>query len=356
MPRNMFGCPSSSEEAFNRRRVSLGPPTDEIPEDLLEQCGVWVRNQKGLKGSDDAALGQDNFCIALLDGGWELYGVFDGHGTEGHWPAQRAAQSLPAFLQSGDCAAMMRQGRIDAALIRAFDQVQQDMEHAAWPSSRSDPHCDLRFCGCTGICVLRHPSQSSLWVANVGDSRAVLLAPGRGVLRETSDHKPSVASERQRVEECGCEMREQVFDDGLVEQRVFIKGKMYPGIMMTRSLGDLVVKEKGIIATPEVVEWTLDSCQGAVLVVASDGIWDFSESEEVGEAVLQERKAGRSLGQIGRDLVALAQELWEAKEPGYCDDITLLMLSLDGPGLRPVRRNGKSSKSETCCASGCAVQ
>mmetsp|Transcript_14550 Transcript_14550/g.45744 ORF Transcript_14550/g.45744 Transcript_14550/m.45744 type:complete len:398 (+) Transcript_14550:199-1392(+) len=350
-----LGCEAASEAAFSRRGLFLRPSTDKRAEELLDQCGACALNQKGLKDATDFTLGQDNFCIALLEGGWEVYGVFDGHGPGGHWPSFRAARSLPLFLQRGACAAMIRQGRLDAALIWAFEQVQQDLIQAAWPPGQPKPTCSLPFAGCTGVCMLRHPSKRSLWVAHVGDSRAVLVAPGLGAARETEDHKPSVPSERLRIEQNGCEVRQQTFEDGLSEDRIYIKGRPYPGIMMTRSLGDLLVKDKGVIATPEVTEWPLDSCEGGVVALASDGLWEFVSSGEVAELILGCRAQGQGLDAVAERLAANAQALWEEKEPGYCDDITVLLLALDGPGLRPVRRTGPP-KPETSCASFCSVQ
>merc|ERR1719433_1121053 len=208
--------------------------------------------------------------VARLVGGFEFFGVFDGHGPDGHFPSERAALVMPAILQSGDCADMVNKGRIDAALIRAFDKVQDDLIFTAWPPNKEDPVYNLPFSGTAAVCALRNPSQKSVWIAHCGDSRAALLVPGKGVVNETQDHTPKVESERERVEAAGCEVIEDDDDDeGPGAERIFIKGEQYPGIMMSRSLGDLVVKRHGVISEPEVQEWSLDGCQGAVLIIAS---------------------------------------------------------------------------------------
>ena len=46
---------------------------------------------------------------------------------------------------------------------------------------------------------------------------------------------------------------------GFVEERLFIKDEEFPGLCMTRSLGDLCVKQHGITAEPEIVTWDVKS-------------------------------------------------------------------------------------------------
>ena len=50
---------------------------------------------------------------------------------------------------------------------------------------------------------------------------------------------------------------------GFVEERLFVLGEDFPGLCMTRSLGDLCVKQHGISAEPEIVTWNVrhpESC------------------------------------------------------------------------------------------------
>jgi serine/threonine protein phosphatase PrpC len=59
---------------------------------------------------------------------------------------------------------------------------------------------------------------------------------------------------------------------------------------MARSLGDHVCSRVGVIATPEVksFETTADD---ALIVIASDGVWEFLENEEVIAIVSQHSTA-----------------------------------------------------------------
>ena len=54
--------------------------------------------------------------------------------------------------------------------------------------------------------------------------------------------------------------------------RVWGRGKTFPGLAMSRSLGDFKGKEYGIISLPEIIEYTLDE-NSKYMVISSDGVW-----------------------------------------------------------------------------------
>ncbi|CAK0857510.1 unnamed protein product [Prorocentrum cordatum] len=65
----------------------------------------------------------------------------------------------------------------------------------------------------------------------------------------TEDHKPNNEDEMRRVEASGGEVRRL---DGEVPHRVFLRGKMYPGLAMTRAIGDTIGTSAGVSSTPTV--------------------------------------------------------------------------------------------------------
>ena len=52
-------------------------------------------------------------------------------------------------------------------------------------------------------------------------------------------------------------------------------------MLYCRALGDMVAKTAGVISTPHKVTRSLKDGQHKVLVIASDGLWDFVPNEEV---------------------------------------------------------------------------
>mmetsp|Transcript_107779 Transcript_107779/g.186787 ORF Transcript_107779/g.186787 Transcript_107779/m.186787 type:complete len:219 (-) Transcript_107779:80-736(-) len=192
---------------------------------------------------------------------------------------------------------------------------------------------DLFPSGSTACCVLRNPGQfpHSIWVATIGDSRAVLFAPGCGLLNETTDHKPTLEKEQARLEQMGCEIRIKEHPDH-VEIRIFLKGREYPGLCMSRSFGDLLVKDHGVLSEPVVEQWSYEGIPGAMLLAASDGVWEFIDSNKAVQMILQAVKAGKSHDEAVTDLVEEAKMEWKKHEDFYCDDITAVLVPLDaGP-------------------------
>lgn len=70
----------------------------------------------------------------------------------------------------------------------------------------------------------------------------------------TEDHKPSLPAEKRRIEKNGG----RVIFDGFFNHRVFAKDRMYPGLNMSRALGDTVAhREAGLCAVPDIREYLL---------------------------------------------------------------------------------------------------
>merc|ERR1719253_339886 len=112
----------------------------------------------------------------------------------------------------------------------------------------------------------------------------------------------------------GGDFSTQEFDDGTVITRIVVAGTNEPGIQMTRSLGDLVAKDIGVIAEPSVARWPLENCAGGYCLLASDGIWEFLKESEVSDFVLSKLAAGTSCQDVLRELVEKARGLWKENE------------------------------------------
>jgi len=136
----------------------------------------------------------------------------------------------------------------------------------------------------------------------------------------------------------GCELDTDKYDDGALDERIFLQGKDYPGLLMTRSLGDLCVKTNGVIAEPEVAEWECDPDSGALLLLASDGIWEFLDADFVARTILDMIQQGASTDAALAKLIDAAREVWKLHEQDYCDDITALLVPVHDcilPALSP---------------------
>jgi len=219
-----------------------------------------------LKGSKPAFPGwvnQDAHFVLPLPGGRTFVAVFDGHGDNGH---QAAAQAREFFSQTA------------TTLVEKGKPV---VPHAFFGElfARCQALLDLgglcKLSGTTATCALVDSVQGNVSTAHVGDSTLV-LANGERIICVSTDHKLDAEADCRRVIAHGGEVRSH--GAGQVP-RVCAPGQHWPGLAMSRSLGDVEAHRLGVLAEPEVhVGLPIDA--GSHLIVASDGIWDAVPRED----------------------------------------------------------------------------
>lgn len=106
-------------------------------------------------------------------------------------------------------------------------------------------------------------------------------------------------------------------------ERVWDHSKKPRGLAMSRSIGDSKVHKVGVISEPEFVTRTITT-DDKFLILASDGIWEFIESDEAVEIVGKAWKAGRSDACCDL-LVNEAVNRWKNNEDSV-DDITVVIV------------------------------
>ena len=161
--------------------------------------------------------------------------------------------------------------------------------------------------------------------ANVGDSRAIIV---KGINNDVTplsiDQKPDDPIESQRIIENGGEIS-QFEEDGEKSGpfRVWKKGEVYPGIAMSRSIGDFIATTLGVIPEPKFIEDKIDN-ETKFIVIASDGVWEFLDNNKVAEIVLPFYKKNDPDGAC-KALIKESTEWWN-KEDIVVDDITCIVV------------------------------
>lgn len=183
---------------------------------------------------------------------WGLYAVFDGHGgrEETKYCEAKMHDVVLAELRG------LAPGKDPRdALIGAFKKIDGQLAMlGAWNS------------GCTATVALVHRqagAKARLHVANVGDSRAVLVGAS-GARRVSTDHRACDAAEARRVVEEG----------GIVRH-----GRVGGQLSVSRSLGDHHLKSSGVSCVPDVFSCEVGPGENALLI-ASDGLWDVLRDEQ----------------------------------------------------------------------------
>ena len=84
--------------------------------------------------------------------------------------------------------------------------------------------------------------------------------------------------EIKRIYESGGEIRELAGED---KARIFVKGKYYPALISTRSIGDEIASQIGVRAEPHIVRYKLDDKINYYLLMCTDGIHNVVKIEDI---------------------------------------------------------------------------
>ena len=220
--------------------------------------GVGFACKKGLK---PVSPNQDSFLLLQVEGGVGIYGVFDGHGRGGHDVSNFVKDMLPKLILSHPG---FHSDDLTDTLTYAFHETQKLLDHqtklGVFNASTS---------GTTGTVAVYRPQSQTLWVAHVGDSRCVLgirdnpTGKFKGI-DITADHKPDIPHEHDRIVASGGSVIKPPMD---FNHRVYVKGQKYPGLAMSRALGDLVGhRQAGISCTPDVTCYRIDTSDEVTLI------------------------------------------------------------------------------------------
>ncbi|EGR27828.1 protein phosphatase 2c, putative, partial [Ichthyophthirius multifiliis] len=105
--------------------------------------------------------------------------------------------------------------------------------------------------------------------------------------------------------------------------RVWNKNMTYPGLAMSRSLGDKAGREVGVISEPEIVKFDIGE-DDKFIVIASDGVWEFLSNDEVCKIVQSYYKTNNING-AAESIIKQSVKLWQENDDTI-DDITCIIL------------------------------
>lgn len=114
--------------------------------------------------------------------------------------------------------------------------------------------------------------------------------------------------------------------DKVGPERVWLLNEDLPGLAMSRSFGDQVASSVGVTSIPECQKCTMTP-QDKVLVLASDGVWEFLSNEEVA-AIVFPFYVQQNAEKAGEALVRAAFKRWKTQHTFSVDDITCVIVFL----------------------------
>lgn len=123
-------------------------------------------------------------------------------------------------------------------------------------------------------------------LAKVKQKRKSFLDHQVNSVQLTRDQKPEDPEELQRILKAGGRVQRITDNMGnkIGPYRVWKQHANSPGLAMSRSIGDMVAKDIGVISDPVCTTYTRQSGD-LFIVIASDGVWDAMDNEDVGTFV-----------------------------------------------------------------------
>jgi len=353
-------------EATNPRKTDKGMSTlqsrtqDDKPFALtyayVSQTGYYPEDLQKLNQDKVTVISPFTLGASKPPASTHFFGVFDGHGKFGTECAVYVQQHLPKNFSHTEA---FKAGDFETAFAESYVQTNNDIHMQEKLGHFSD-----MMSGTT--CISAFLYGRTLYVANVGDSRAIMGVrdPDTLALRAEAlsiDQTPFREDERQRVRRCGArvltmdqiegyrDINEQNFgseeDDDGDPPRLWCQDGAYPGTAFTRSIGDQVAERIGVFAEPELLRRELAK-EDEFLLIASDGVFEFLSSQAVVDIVVQYDDALEAC----HALVSEAYRLWLQYEV-RTDDISVILVRFKdlqpapkGPRLE---RTKSSIKQET---------
>ena len=263
---------------------------------------------------------------------FNIFGVLDGHGVDGHHVSNYASEFIPSQIinnpeikELSDPELIYQKLKENNCQIitEAFLSCDEQLKNAEFDAFGSGSTCIL----------IIHIGQHIL-CANVGDSRALVAYDDNKEDQELNyleqaqlsiDYKPDLEEEKNRILLSGgvVEQMQNQFGEGVGPYRVWVKGEDYPGLAMSRSIGDLKGKTIGVISEPGILEYDVNETTKFV-VIASDGVWEFLRNETVLE-IGKEFYINNDTSALCHKIVDTSVSVWQEKDV-VVDDITVVVM------------------------------
>ena len=287
-------------------------------------------------GKDSSGLtktNQDSFvCKSKINNinNFNIFGVLDGHGPDGHFVSEFISEFIPSqiinhkdIINLTSTEAIYRKLKENSCKIitQAFISADKQLQNMEFDVSES---------GCT-CCLIIHIGKHII-CANTGDSRAILVYDQTnginsknldclGIVPLSIDYKPELPEEASRIILAGGEVEQMKdeFGEGSGPYRVWVRGKDYPGLAMSRSIGDLRGKTVGVIPDPGIMEYDLNKST-KFIIVCSDGVWEFLNNETIMN-IGKKHYLNNNPNSFCQEVVSTAYKTWE-KNDSTVDDIT----------------------------------
>ena len=275
----------------------------------------FSKSEAGQYNNLQNKVNQDNFLItehinqsddeAIND---FTFGIFDGHEKDGGL----VSFHIKKFFSK--CTNSQLNNRDN--LINTFVELNRYILNTS-----SFNNFDLLLSGST--CIIVHITNNKIICANIGDSRAILITKDDMIIPLSIDHKPNLPEEKRRIEEANGEVVQLGANEPF---RVCMKKYPipYPGLAMSRSIGDKIAHRLGVSDKPEIKEFDINEYNPKAVIIGSDGLWDFTTNENV-KSIVDKCIREKNYDDCAKNLIEISRKKW-VEYGNYIDDITCIVV------------------------------
>lgn len=253
-----------------------------------------------------------------------LFGVFDGHGENGHYASQNVKKTIENYF-TNDILNFNKETNEETCFFHLINnnyQVITDAFKKASETLKKQPfNCFLSGATCILVIIVN----DTIICANVGDSKTMLYSNQNQQcsLELFTDKKPQLKEELGRIiMNNGDVSKMKHTDQGFY--RVWMKNESFPGLAMNRSIGDFLAQKVDVISIPEIKVKQISAHDYDYIVIGSDGLWKWLTLEEVNRIVFPYFK-GNNVFKAANQLVDSARRKW-SKMSNTIDDITVIVI------------------------------
>ena len=282
---------------------------------------------------------------------YSIYGIMDGHGSNGHLVSNFVKEKVKEYFNDIKTYKIKKLARALSELeITNSNIIYEKLKYNDYKIIRNfykkvneelyNTKFDVHFSGTT--CILVFKLGQKIICSNVGDSRAILVKRKNNLnsnkdsnnfnyefIELSHDHKPENKEEKERIEKAGGEVAQQYLlgneEQAIGPFRVWNKGCDYPGIAISRSLGDKIAELIGVISDPDILELNLDD-KSKYIIMGSDGVFEYLSNKDIidisGDSLIK-----NNIDKSCLDIIEKAAELFKEKEKRI-DDITINIIIL----------------------------
>ena len=304
-----------------------------------------------------------------------FFGVCDGHGINGHYVSSYIKQILPAYLKyiEIDNYISKKNKSLDIMLSSLYNKsenssvkdihiikyfydkfqinpsefsfmknrfseisknLKESLNNINYNLIKTKQSFDTEKSGST-VCI-GFLNNKNLIFANIGDSRAILCSCNNNIWKSsqlTKDHKPKDQSEYDRIISSGGTVSRMINieknDEEIGPYRVWDKTQdKGPGLAMSRSIGDAHAKTLGVLAEPDIFEYTLNEGD-KFIVCATDGIWEYLSNDDVMDTIKDIYENNGKAEEACEILVKRASSEWIKENNKTMDDISCAIIFLN---------------------------